>query len=376
MPLAGYLSITIYAILFAFCTFSSRVAQRQAAECGQLSENPRAKMPLWLIFAYALLFTLYNVYCTETGAALGYDRSNYAYDFVHFGARNALSVGLEAIFNIVLLFGGTIETVFYLSTFLCCALTFYAYRLSDAASAPVIPLLLCSEFVFFTFTALKQCYACAFASLFFVLMMRKRTAANTLAALLMMVLACLFHTVGYVLIPLFFLLLSREKRDISFLIIGAALIAIVFFLPQIALLLEAITSPIIPSLAAKIRAYFGALAVTSGNEASPFSFLKWIPFYFITAYGFFRRRELQPQIPNYDAYLVISCVASAAALCSFTSYWFYRFLYMFFLPVFIFYNQMAEKSDDRRGPDIVVYGGLGFLLLRFLVQVYVYYGGF
>lgn len=375
MPLAGYLSITIYAILFAFCTFSSRVAQRQAAECGQLSENTRAKMPLWLIIAYALLFTLYNVYCTETGAALGYDRSNYAYDFAHFGARSTLSVGLGAIFSIVLLFGGTIETVFYLSTFVCCALTFYAYRLSDVAAPPVIPLLLCSEFVFFTFTALKQCYACAFASLFFVLMMRKRTAANTLAALLMVVLACLFHTAGFVLIPLFFLLLSREKRDMSFLIIGAVLVAVVFFLPQIALLLEAITSPIVPSLAAKIRTYFGALAATPG-DASPFSFIKWIPFYFITAYGFFRRRDLQPQIPNYDAYLVISCVASAAALCSFTSYWFYRFLYMFFLPVFIFYNQMAEKSEDRRGPDTVVYGGLGFLLLRFLVQVYVYYGGF
>lgn len=375
MPLAGYLSIAIYIILFAFCTFSSHVAQRQAAESGRLSEDTRAKMPLWLIFAYALLFTLYNVYCTEAANSMGGDRSNYAYDFIHFGARNTLSTGLTAIFDLVRLFGGDITTVFYLSTFLCCVLTFYAYRLSDAATAPVISLLLCSEFVFFTFTALKQCYACAFASLFFVIMMRKRTVANTLVALFLILLACLFHTVGYLLIPLFFLLLSQEKRDISFVALGAVLVAVVFFLPQIARLLEVIAEPIAPSLAAKLDTYFGPQSGAE-SEASSLSSIKYIPFYFITAYGFFRRRELRPLIPNYDAYLVISCVASATALCSFTSYWFCRFLYMFFLPVFIFYQLLASHSEDRRGPDIVVYGGLGFLLIRFLVQIYVYYGGF
>lgn len=376
MPISGYLSIAIYAILFAFCTFSSRVAERQAAECGALTENRRAKMPVWLLLAYALLFTLYNVFCTESSAfsMAGGDRTNYAYDFT-YGTTRSLSTGLSVVYDIVRLCGGNIETVFYVSTFVCCALTFWAYRLSDDASAPVIPLLLCSEFVFFTFTALKQCYACAFASLFFVLMMRPRTVANTGAALLLVVLACLFHTAGFVLVPLFFLLLVREKKDMSFLIIGVCLVGVIFFLPWIATLLESIVQPFLPTLAGKIRYYFDVLN-SEPNGGSSFTFLKWIPFYFITAWGFFRRRVFRPLIAHYDAYLVISCVASAAALCSFTSYWFYRFLYLFFLPVFIFYNLMAAQCEDRRGPDILVYGGLGFLLLRFLVQIYVYYGGF
>lgn len=196
--MSGFTSILIYAVIsLTCCSAAKRCYVRSVDRLTGQSDSAR-KMPYSLIFSIAALFALYNAYCTGGKLPTGGDRLNYYLDFSGF--RKNESVALQLIFNVVKYCGGDIFTVYYFTTFVCVFLTFVAYRKMPRADYCAVALLLLTDFVFFTFTALKQCYACACAAMFFAYAIDENTPKNVVLSITYLTAACLFHTSGFILI--------------------------------------------------------------------------------------------------------------------------------------------------------------------------------
>ena len=109
------------------------------------------------------------------------------------------------------------------------------------------------------------------------------------------------------------------------------------------------------------------------------STLKGIPFYIITLVGWIKRRELIDEINNYDNYLFLSGVISFIYIASVYNSWVNRLAYFFYLPVAIFFVKMMRYVSNINNYRIInasVIGINALFTLRFVVLIYMNYGGF
>ena len=333
------------------------------------------KISYLAIIFISFLFTILNVVSTRLSSVYGSDRSNYAYEFT--GARSVNSIGLEFIFKVVKSFHGNIETVFYLTTFICMFLTLVAYKKSLKADYKVFMLLLTSESVIYTFTALKQCYACAFACLFFIFAIEDRTKKGAILSFICAGLAFIFHTSGAILFPIMIILrikkLSAKKR---MLLIALSITSIVFLQP-ILIVFNKVIGPIFPILSYKIELY-----MVQGNDnegVSAIAFIKYLPVYYIALLGIVKRKYYSILIENYNRYLIVAIIGAGLVAYSVVSYWFSRFTGIFYLPIFIFYNLINSKSKIKSNGlinNIIVYGAGSVVLIRKILLIFINYGAF
>ena len=294
------------------------------------------------VILFALLYTFYNVFCTLTTPTMGYDRTNYSIEF-NAGNAGSPTLGLYVIYTIVRAFGGNIYAVFYFSTFFFTAVSVWAFFYTGLHNRYALTLFVLTDIIFFSFTALKQIYACAFAVILFAVAQKKTTLPHVLICLSAMALACLFHNAALILIPTYPLLLLCKSRQLKgwqlFTLIGLLLLS-VLFLDQIAMLVARLVEPIKPSISSKIIEYF-TKEDGSWNKAVV---LKGLPYYLIVLFGIRKRSRLREQIANYDMLLMMSALGAAMYLASIQSYWMYRTTEFYVFPICIFFGQLAQAT--------------------------------
>ena len=339
------------------------------------------KIQICLILFFAALYTLYNAYCTfgkDISKKGEGDRFVYYLQFIGEGKS---TVGLTFVFDIIRLFTDNFNAVLYFTTFTCCCMFFIALSQSkDVTVYSVVFLLITDIIVGVTFVNLKQSFAIGFAYLMFVICFNKeKTLINEIMAWGLIVAAILFHITAVILIPIYFLIRFtgwQKKYLYVFVVILALCMA---FMQSLGPLVAKILININPSsaLAAKLNEYFTNGGITSGGSA--FAFIKGFPFYLISAIGIAKRNRLRTVIDNYDSYLLLSIIGSLFYLCSAQTYWIYRMIYYFYLPISIFIGQIIKKGLDTTFDKCAV--GLCYLseavvFFRWFILIYINYGGF
>ena len=340
--------------------------------------NPKAKkLRIFSIIAISSLFTLINWFATTVLAnnVLGSDRLNYSIEYS--GSRSVQSPGLQFIFDIVSKCGGDIYEVFYITTFLTVFITLIAYRRSKFTSPKLITLLLVSEYVFFSFTGLKQSYAAAFSFLFFVNAIEDKTKRGLILCVFDIVLAILFHSSGYILIPLLIILrIGRENKKKFYFITCAAVLCLVF-LPNIMQFISSHVGSFLPILSFKIEKYFGNISGGLDNQWS--AIIKYISFFYISILGVLNRKRFKYVINEYDSLLLVAVIGSLVVLYSMFSYWFQRFRYSFYFPVFLLYD-LIDRNEEFKGNrvinDVIVIGGSLLVTTRKILLIFKNFGAF
>lgn len=371
----GILCILLYLLVVFTCYKYCKMKYSYVSVCNQNRTTImwKRKFPIIAIMVFSLLLAMINLYSTNVATIVGGDRTNYIYDYIY--GRNT-TIGLDFLFKLAKSISLDINSFFYLTTFICCFFTFLAYRLSDESSSNVVLFLLSTNFVFFTFTGLKQCYACALASIFFALILKKKSLKRDVICLITIVLACLFHAAGFILVPIYLLFWISQssfkyRRVFTLLIFLCA----VFFEP-ITLSVAKVTSSFLPYFSAKIIEYFGEGA--SSDSSSNIVFLRGFPFYILYAYCWMNKKYFSLKIKNYDLLMILTLLASIFFLLTIKSYWVYRLTSMFYFPMGVLYDDVITYSsyNNRIVLNVLIIGTALFFTLRSVLLVFINYGGF
>lgn len=377
--MAAFLSIGIYSVISVFfvvivscCKYNKDLTFNRIAKRKKLL---RRRIFLVAIL-FAFLYMLYNVYCTKNGVSMGGDRLNYSYQFEGY---QSTSIGLTAVFKIVKTLGGNIYNVFYLTTFLyvfICVLVFtFAYGNNKAA----LMFFVLTDAIFFSFTALKQIYACMFSSICFLLLTRRKSVKRSIASWCSIIMACLFHDAAIIMVPVYLavLFIEGDKRALKIKLMLVILFGAFMFLDKIALLCSNIISPFAPNAAEKIREYFFSTRYNI-ETSSPMSFIKGFPFYVITIWGIIKRKSIAKNIKKYDLLLLLSAIGSALFLSSLYSYWMYRAVAFFYIPIAMFFSKIKNclQGIEKTIFVLAVYLTMFVILLRWIILIYANYGGF
>ena len=335
----------------------------------------RSKMPIPATLLISLLFTLFNVYATVNSVAMGGDRQNYMGNFL--GYRASPSIGLTFLMNWTHVLGGSLESLFYFTTFSCTFITLMAYRMSKKTDPLAFSLLCMTQYFLTTLTALKQSYTSAFAVVFLVLILEYNSKKSNAAALVCALLACLFHSTGYILIVLFIVVrIVRATKNVNIYLLFLFIVAI--FFKRIILIAAIVIQPVLPSLAHTITAYFGpgGISETTGSSTA------WIfgmPYYYITILGIIKNKDLEKKIPGYDEHLFIVGIGAFFLLMSTYSEWLARFVYLFSFSSMIFFSELMKTIQIEATKKTYTYLLAAMLLIftyRFLYLIYTLYGGF
>lgn len=355
----------------------SNVIRIGKAGKGSIKGSPslHKKMTIWMIVAISLLCSLYNYYVTETSVVTGGDRLNYIANFT--GIRKSPSAGLGLVIQLIHFFNGSVETLYYFTTFMCMFVTLLAYRNSKVAKPKDLLLLFLSQYVVTTFTALKQSYTSAFATLFFVLLLEGKGKRKDCICIILITLAILFHPTGFVLVPIYFVIkCHKNKKDI--ILFFFVMLPIGLFFEPLMLFLAEMIYPMVPSLAEKIISYLGE-SRERFPDSSMFAFVKGVPYYFITLLGLVKRDKLLYRIRNYDNYLICIGTASFLYIMSIYNQWLSRFIYLFSFVAFVFFGLIVDTvayKANRIVFNFFVCGGVAAVTYRFLILVYAISGGF
>ena len=405
--MTAFISISIYfliSVVFVWIVGETESGKRLSADCCDNCEIRKEKRLHRLqIFGIAVLFsvmyTIYNVYCTKTGEHMGGDRFNYSVEFE--GIRKT-SVGLTLVFKTVKFFSGSIYEVFYITTFLYVFVCIYVFIYGSGNNKASLTFFVLTDAIFFSFTALKQIYACMFASVCFLLLTKKKSVKRSIACWILIFLSCIFHDSAIVLIPVYLgaLFLERDKANSQIMYVLIILAVTLAFFDKIVILCSEILSPLLPDIAAKMKGYFTTASSEAG--ASSLAFIKGTPFYAVLIFGVLKRDEFIEKIEKYDLYLFLSAWAAGMYFCMIYSYWMYRATAFFYVPVAIFCSKLREQinSADRKmlcgqlsggkknilhDPfnrnesimfDISIYFTMFVILLRWIILIYRNYGGF
>lgn len=363
-------------LLFTFCWFFAYVIANRSFSVKMrnrafnLEELYTSKMSYWGVVLIAALCSYYNFSVTDGVIGYGSDRKNYLYAFENGRFEG---VGLMFLMDIIHSFNGEFNSLLYLSTFVSVAFVLLAYRFSRDATPQALLLFFLSPFVFQTFTALKQCYANGFAALAIMLLFQKRSIRKDIICILLIILACLFHSAGYLMIPLFILLKLNIKIDKpSKLFIVPALFVI--FFKSIILAIADVSNSVLPLLSAKIMEYFGEENIE--EEQSVVILLKGLPYYYISYIGVKYRNLLKLKIQDFDKYLLISLIGSLFYLTTIYDPWMRRVTDILTFAIFVFWSNVicfVPHSNDKRRIELIL---MGLFTYRWLIMIYVNFGKF
>lgn len=369
----GIICIVAYMMLMIFCSYKCKRQYNTLICDGE--QNTKHKLKLIYVMIFSLLFTWLNVFCTVNSVSVGDDRLNYTYNFD--GIRPAATVGLRSVIKVVKLFSNNVETLFYVTTFGCCVIMFWAYRNCAEADFRAILFLLSSNFVFFSFTGLKQIYAVAFSAMFFVFCMKGKSYKRNLLCAGTIVLACAFHTTGFILIPIFLIFLFLENRSKYIQVIILLMFVCAAFMEPILIFIGNSSAKIFPMLASKINEYFSSDTIHAG-EGTGLAFFKGFPYYILFLWGILNRKRIKLKVENYDKYLILTAFGALSGLASIVSYWLSRLTAFFYFPMGVFYAIMMRYSskNNRIIMSCLVIGSLLFFTLRSVALVFINYGGY
>lgn len=382
--MAYYVLICAIIYFFIWYRYHKVVVRNERNNCKSLTKK---KISLFEMIIYSSIFAMFNRFCTNISINFGSDRENYLYEFM--GGRNPNSIGLEFVFNVVKYFKGDIYTVFAITTFVGVFLFLLAYRLSERAKPEVVLLIFASEWIFFTFTALKQTYACGIAAVFFVYLLEEKRMRGTIICFCLACIACLFHMVGFILFPILIIIRMKKMSTSKTIFFVVVILLCTIYIEPLAIWTDKLLSgmlsvfggnllsKIFSVLRMKISYYF--VDNSDEPEHSIFSFIKYFPFYYITIIGFLYRKKMSRILEDYNKYMIVSFLASGIIIYSYFNYWFYRFIAVFYIPIFIYYV-MVEKNmsyeTNKWLSRFIVYGFTFLVTIRKIIIMFINYGGF
>ena len=331
------------------------------------------KIPYWELVIIPLVCSVFNKYVSFGKPISGGDRFNYLQDF---NGRLTGNYGFDKFLKWSHIFTDDFYYVIYAVTFICCFISLLSYIICHDTVPICLFILFCTSFILDSFSAFKQCFACAFASIMFAALSYPKSLKREIICIVCIVLACSFHTTGYLLIPIFLIIRNLKKIDFKFVFIAVVLIAV--FLQPVMLFIAQHTSSVFQRLSYKITEYF--IEDSSHNEdGSSIAFLKGIPYYVATFLGLLNRKKIKEQDDSYDKYLLILCIGSISYACSIVSYWLIRVISILYFPISIAIYKIisSEKNPKFRLLEyIVVVGGMAFFTLRSLILNILNYGGY
>lgn len=361
------IAVVIYIIILFIIYFQMKARKNVA--------NLSSKVPITYIIIVSLCCTILNIYVSFGKSITGGDRGNYLQDF---NGRQTGYLGFDAYLDLARFFTDDFYKVLYATTFICCVLMLISCFISlDSVSASSTAMVLfCTPFLLNTFINLKQCYACAFASLMFAILSYPQSIKRDLSCIACLLLACSFHTTGYLLIPIYLIL--RYSKKINFKVALALIIIVVAFLQPFSLFLSKQLSGILPTLSYKLNEYFMEESQHE-SDGSSIVFLKGIPYYIATIIGFCNRKNGKVNDEKYDVYLLILSIGTFSYMCSIVSYWLVRLIAILYFPISIAIYKVITAEKNPKGKlieYIVIVGGILFFTLRSLALNIINYGGY
>lgn len=362
-------AIFFYSIIVALLYYPVRL---RASKIKSLESN-KIKISTLHIFLVSIMFSWFNKYVSFGKTISGGDRLNYLQDF---NGRLTGYIGFDTFIKLSHLITDNFYYVLYAITFICCTAVLFAFRASEDSTPGNLFILFCTPLVFNTFSGLKQVFACAFASIMFAALSKSKSTKRDFICITSIILACSFHTTGYLLIPIFIAL--RFSNHINFKIIIVAIIIIALFLQPVSLFIANHTASIFPNLSNKLNEYFME-GSTHDTDGSAIAFVKGLPYYIVTILGFINRKNNKENIEKYDMYLLILSIGSISYACSIVSYWLIRLISVLFFPISIAIYKIisSEKNPKNRLMEyIIVVGGIAFFTIRSLTLNILNYGGY
>ena len=329
------------------------------------------QLSLFSVVLLSLFAVVINMYYTHiTMNHMAGDRANYQYDFTR--DLTAATAGLTYIFNIVDRHGGSFEDVLYLTTFVSIVGFLLSYKIYKNSTP--LGLLFCflSPCLFNSFINLKQTYANAFASVAIVLMMRNKSWGNELLILLFLWLACQFHPVAFLMIPIYILFRFFIKEEKEY---NLSSVLIVVFLVMVSLgvlmtLVAKLIAPILPYLASKLFQYFeGGEDQTA--ESGWIVMIKGIYCYYISYYLMKYRRYIQSNMIFHNQMLILSLIISVCYLISPFNYWLPRTAYLLEFPLLLYWAKCLQfvPNGKRMGYESLFL--IGFFTFRTLMIIFI-----
>lgn len=373
ISLSCYLVASAITIYIAKIRFNKSITINESSEA-QIVGNNR-KLLYRDIVSCSFLFAVYNFVITKMSVNLSGDRINY---YINYSGQRSSTSGVMFVMRLLHYFTSNVEWFFYFSTFATVFITLIAYKYCDEARPEALLFLLSTQYVFFTFSGMKQCYANALGCLFIVIALKKTTFKRILYCLILLILSVCFHPSGVMLVPLFLMIKLRKTRRIDTLVFTALLLTIVFLEPLL-LFISTLITPIIPSVGTKITEYIGDNSIEALQTTGFLSVLKGIPYYIATLLGIYKRPKIKDRITNYDNYLILSAVISVIYIAQIYNGWIYRLAYFLYLPVGIYIIQLIRNlqlENNKKVFKVLILGLNAFFSFRYLMLIYILYGGF
>lgn len=366
VELVAYSITWLSSLLIIWLDYQRYVKNIKRQPEGNFSEDDRYiyKIHMGTIIFVALIWVGFNIFITTLHPVMGDDWVNYSVNFS--GTRESPSIGLNFLIKFCRGHGGTMYTLSRFSTFICMVITLYAYRKSKIATPLCFVFLFLTQYSFLTIALLKQTFTNALASLFLILSIQRKTKQTDLICVCLLILACLFHPSGYVLVPMFIILRQpKTTKNVSLFLLMMVLMA--FFFKPMMIFMGKTLAPIVPSIGLKITQYFNESNLR--DEGLSYSVFKSIPETCILLLGLYKRKTLINRIDNYDNYLLVCATGVFLYHMSVYSGWMYRMIYLFHFPIFVLLNGIINNLQLKTNRQVITISlalMLGVIMYRFL----------
>lgn len=361
----------VFALIMYFCAVHNKMRDvRIENHCLRVENSEHYKLSIFSVLIFCFWEGIYSYICGEPGVYLA-DREVYASRFVanNFIRENSpllvsLSVFLREFTNNPDIYFFVVASCFML-------LTCTAYNKCEIANPYGILLLGLSLYNTYGCYQLKQSLAVAFTSLAVIYFLRNKK----ILCIAFTVFAILSHETGYILVPLFILLIGSKNKWIFSIECFFFLLCIVVF-PIINGRIISLFIKFFPALEKQLISYLDESGSFVLNTSSLVA-IKGIPLYIISFFGFVKRKELKEKIENNEKYLLLAIFSSVATLLSTYMNWLWRFSEMFYLIVFLYGGAVRVGLSDREKKiyDMLLISSLSFVTFRKLIISYINYGG-
>lgn len=362
-----YILKIIFYFIFVFAMY------RMALNSSKYNKNQKLRISIICIIIFCCIMGYYSIICGKYPYAS--DRKNFAFRFasdIFSSTVKQESLGLYWIESFLHIFTYEPKVLFFVCSFLYLFLTLVAYNLYDDAEPFAILMIGLSPFLTYGFYMLKQAIAVALIAIAFAAYSKNKKFLFVISTLL----AICFHESAWLIVVVYLAFTLTKNKFLKMLEYFILIVFLVFFEDINGLIIRTI-SIVIPNIGNQLSYYLD----DSGNMIGSSNFLtilKGLPFYFITAFAFLKRKSLIDKIKNYDNYIFLCIFASFTFLLSSFMYWMFRFgLYCYF-PIFIFSSLILRELQDSKDRNLF---GLGlcvsffYLTLRLWIQYYFIYGG-
>ena len=326
---------------------------------------PRNKLNYFAVVAFSLIYFCLNYYYTFNDSwGMPGDRINYKNGFEN--GLETPSFGLYFIFQMVNHLGYGFEEVALTTTLITLPVVFVSYKYSKYATPRSLLFFLITQYVFNGFVNLKQTYANAFAVLAITVMTNEKTIIGECICLISIVLACLFHPTGYILLSIYILYKSNIRiRKISVVFIYVLLFVV--FLEPIMLFIANLTKNVIPFLGDKLLQYFGS---EDSEEGRLLVMLKGSVYFYIL-YNIIRyNRVLKHNIANYDFYVMLVFMGTSFYIVSFYNVWIPRSIEIISFPILVFWSKCIDYLPNKSRKVTFTFLLISFFTYRFLFIIF------